>query len=234
MRSSARSRRCSVSLACITSPRSVDGSPCCMRYAVMLSASAGDVPPGVSGRSAVTASRLSRLPNPARPARSRSRRHRLIPRPLRARAAANPAAPTAITSDPPRGTSGSGAARSGARASVGTRDRRKRPDVRCARRRMAEHPAVARPGVRCARRRMAPQPGLEPGTLRLTAGCSTIELLRNKGRENRVWKNPQCNGSPRGGASTRTGTCDAGAGTGARPAAPPDRDSAAQRTSVSS
>ena len=31
------------------------------------------------------------------------------------------------------------------------------------------------------RKEMAPQPGLEPGTLRLTAGCSTIELLRNSG-----------------------------------------------------
>jgi hypothetical protein len=29
------------------------------------------------------------------------------------------------------------------------------------------------------RRRMAPQAGLEPATLRLTAGCSAIELLRN-------------------------------------------------------
>src|SRR5262249_13820261 len=29
---------------------------------------------------------------------------------------------------------------------------------------------------------LAPQPGLEPGTLRLTAGCSTIELLRNSER----------------------------------------------------
>ena len=27
---------------------------------------------------------------------------------------------------------------------------------------------------------LAPQPGLEPGTLRLTAECSTIELLRSK------------------------------------------------------
>ena len=30
---------------------------------------------------------------------------------------------------------------------------------------------------------VAPQPGLEPGTLRLTAGCSTIELLRNRSAE---------------------------------------------------
>ena len=29
------------------------------------------------------------------------------------------------------------------------------------------------------RRRVAPQAGLEPATLRLTAGCSAIELLRN-------------------------------------------------------
>ena len=32
-------------------------------------------------------------------------------------------------------------------------------------------------------KRLAPQAGLEPGTLRLTAGCSTIELLRNRQRE---------------------------------------------------
>ena len=32
------------------------------------------------------------------------------------------------------------------------------------------------------RRRLAPQVGFEPTTLRLTAGCSTIELLRNTGR----------------------------------------------------
>ena len=30
-----------------------------------------------------------------------------------------------------------------------------------------------------AGKRMAPQVGLEPTTLRLTAGCSAIELLRN-------------------------------------------------------
>jgi hypothetical protein len=28
---------------------------------------------------------------------------------------------------------------------------------------------------------LAPQAGFEPATLRLTAGCSTIELLRNVG-----------------------------------------------------
>src|SRR5215475_9956120 len=32
-------------------------------------------------------------------------------------------------------------------------------------------------------KRMAPQVGLEPTTLRLTAGCSAIELLRSVGRE---------------------------------------------------
>ena len=31
-------------------------------------------------------------------------------------------------------------------------------------------------------KRLAPQAGLEPATLRLTAGCSAIELLRNTGR----------------------------------------------------
>jgi hypothetical protein len=36
---------------------------------------------------------------------------------------------------------------------------------------------------------VAPQPGLEPGTLRLTAGCSTIELLRNTERKNARGKN---------------------------------------------
>src|SRR5271170_5659957 len=30
---------------------------------------------------------------------------------------------------------------------------------------------------------LAPQVGLEPTTLRLTAECSTIELLRNRGRQ---------------------------------------------------
>src|SRR5262249_34461943 len=34
------------------------------------------------------------------------------------------------------------------------------------------------------RMKMAPQAGLEPATLRLTAGCSAIELLRNAGRTN--------------------------------------------------
>src|SRR4051812_12387089 len=32
---------------------------------------------------------------------------------------------------------------------------------------------------------MAPQAGLEPATLRLTAGCSAIELLRNTGGRGR-------------------------------------------------
>ena len=36
-------------------------------------------------------------------------------------------------------------------------------------------PSVSRPG------KLAPQAGLEPATLRLTAGCSAIELLRNAG-----------------------------------------------------
>jgi hypothetical protein len=33
-----------------------------------------------------------------------------------------------------------------------------------------------------AGKRMAPQVGLEPTTLRLTAGCSAIELLRSVGK----------------------------------------------------
>src|SRR3982750_3138441 len=33
---------------------------------------------------------------------------------------------------------------------------------------------------------LAPQAGFEPATLRLTAGCSAVELLRNTGRELRV------------------------------------------------
>jgi hypothetical protein len=35
-------------------------------------------------------------------------------------------------------------------------------------------------------KKMAPQAGLEPATLRLTAGCSAIELLRNTGGRTRV------------------------------------------------
>ena len=34
---------------------------------------------------------------------------------------------------------------------------------------------------RNSQKRMAPQVGLEPTTLRLTAGCSAIELLRSVG-----------------------------------------------------
>lgn len=36
---------------------------------------------------------------------------------------------------------------------------------------------------RLARKRQAPQVGLEPTTSRLTAGCSTIELLRSSSRQ---------------------------------------------------
>src|SRR6478672_3956537 len=36
------------------------------------------------------------------------------------------------------------------------------------------------------REKLAPQAGFEPATLRLTAGCSAVELLRNTGREPRV------------------------------------------------
>src|SRR5262249_50383232 len=38
------------------------------------------------------------------------------------------------------------------------------------------HPILSNP-----KKRMAPQVGLEPTTLRLTAGCSAIELLRSRG-----------------------------------------------------
>ena len=34
---------------------------------------------------------------------------------------------------------------------------------------------------------MAPQVGLEPTTLRLTAGCSAIELLRSVGEAEQLW-----------------------------------------------
>ena len=37
---------------------------------------------------------------------------------------------------------------------------------------------------------MAPRAGLEPATLRLTAGCSAIELPRNTGRTSLAEKNP--------------------------------------------
>src|SRR5437762_13052474 len=36
---------------------------------------------------------------------------------------------------------------------------------------------------------LAPQAGFEPATLRLTAGCSTVELLRNSGRTDRFGPN---------------------------------------------
>ena len=62
---------------------------------------------------------------------------------------------------------------------------------------MSEHPAMpeskkeseAKTSVRATKNDrsynlpfMAPQVGLEPTTLRLTAGCSAIELLRNIGK----------------------------------------------------
>jgi hypothetical protein len=42
--------------------------------------------------------------------------------------------------------------------------------------------AKRRRAARMLLKRLAPQVGLEPTTLRLTAGCSTIELLRNSSR----------------------------------------------------
>ena len=52
--------------------------------------------------------------------------------------------------------------------------------------------------------RLAPRAGFEPATLRLTAGCSTVELPRNrergtlvlKGRRGRRQENPKFNGFP--------------------------------------
>src|SRR5882672_4782998 len=44
---------------------------------------------------------------------------------------------------------------------------------------MKRRAAVKLPPAGSRRLEMAPQVGLEPTTLRLTAGCSTIELLRN-------------------------------------------------------
>src|SRR5438034_4070002 len=38
-------------------------------------------------------------------------------------------------------------------------------------------------------KRLAPQAGFEPATLRLTAGCSTVELLRNSARTDRFGPN---------------------------------------------
>ena len=55
---------------------------------------------------------------------------------------------------------------------------------------------------------VAPQVGLEPTTLRLTAGCSTIELLRNRegsqllrhhSKGPQAWQ-PEGEGAPGGGA----------------------------------
>ena len=43
--------------------------------------------------------------------------------------------------------------------------------------------------VRNSLKRLAPQAGFEPATLRLTAGCSTVELLRNSGRTDRFGPN---------------------------------------------
>src|SRR5258708_40226011 len=40
---------------------------------------------------------------------------------------------------------------------------------------------LPRPKCQILLRKLAPQAGFEPATLRLTAGCSTIELLRNRG-----------------------------------------------------
>ena len=39
---------------------------------------------------------------------------------------------------------------------------------------------------------MAPQVGLEPTTLRLTAGCSAIELLRSSGSDGRHYSRMLC------------------------------------------
>src|SRR5205809_6526914 len=39
---------------------------------------------------------------------------------------------------------------------------------------------LPRPKCQILLRKLAPQAGFEPATLRLTAGCSTIELLRNR------------------------------------------------------
>src|SRR5438552_12312847 len=41
---------------------------------------------------------------------------------------------------------------------------------------------LPRPKCQILLRKLAPQAGFEPATLRLTAGCSTIELLRNRRR----------------------------------------------------
>ena len=41
-------------------------------------------------------------------------------------------------------------------------------------------------------RRLAPQAGFEPATLRLTAGCSAVELLRNMGARRRAERTSNC------------------------------------------
>ena len=41
---------------------------------------------------------------------------------------------------------------------------------------------LPRPKCQILLRKLAPQAGFEPATLRLTAGCSAVELLRNSGR----------------------------------------------------
>src|SRR5579884_2563418 len=46
--------------------------------------------------------------------------------------------------------------------------------------------SVAGPSGQLVQPRMAPQVGLEPTTLRLTAGCSAIELLRSVARSGRA------------------------------------------------
>src|SRR6266513_1882106 len=40
---------------------------------------------------------------------------------------------------------------------------------------------LPRPKCQILLRKLAPQAGFEPATLRLTAGCSAVELLRNTG-----------------------------------------------------
>src|SRR5688572_18904627 len=46
-------------------------------------------------------------------------------------------------------------------------------------------------------KRLAPQAGFEPATLRLTAGCSAVELLRNKVSATCAAGTPYCNGTGR-------------------------------------
>ena len=47
-------------------------------------------------------------------------------------------------------------------------------------------------GIDSERFKMAPQVGLEPTTLRLTAGCSAIELLRSSGSDGRNYSRMPC------------------------------------------